>query len=155
MEENLIAEQSAERIAKYFSKISQEYKPVEEDELATDLTFRLEHENCIHPAVREEDIHHNMVKAKKTDTVLGDIPARILKEFLPELVLPITAIIREAVSSYTWPDVYKREFYLPLKKCPAPQSEDDLRGIGLTSFINKQLEHFFVKLDWALHSPTH
>ena len=34
MEEDLTPEESAERIAEYFSKISQEYKPVEEDELA-------------------------------------------------------------------------------------------------------------------------
>ena len=94
-----------------------------------------------------------MVKAKKTDTVPGDIPARILKEFLPEFVLPVTAIIREAISSHTWPDVYKKEFHLPLKKCPVPQSEDDLRGIGLTSFINKQLERFLLNWIWPYIRP--
>jgi hypothetical protein len=35
-----------------------------------------------------------MKSAKKTDTVPGDIPAPILKEFLPELAAPITAIIQ-------------------------------------------------------------
>ena len=33
------------------------------------------------------------------DSLPGDIPARILKEFLPEFALPVTAILREAIST--------------------------------------------------------
>ena len=75
--------------------------------------------------------------AKKTDSVPADIPAAILQEFLPEFTSPITAILRESVMSHEWPDIYKQEFHVPLKKIPSPQTEDDLRGIGLTSWISK------------------
>ena len=58
----------------------------------------------------------------------------------------MAAILREAISTHTWPDQYKKEYHLPLKKIPTPMSEDDLRGIGLTSWIRKQLKK--VVLDW-------
>ena len=78
-------------------------------------------------------MYENMKRAKKTDSVPGDVPASILQEFLPEFASPITAILREAVLSHEWPEIYKKEFHLPLKKIPCPQTEDDLRGKGLTS----------------------
>ena len=153
LDENLTPEQSAERIASYFSKISQEYKPIEEDTLSTELQLKLDNEVCHHPAVREEDIYKNMLEAKKTDSVPGDIPATILKEFLPELALPVSVIIKEAVNSHSWPEIYKKEYHIPLKKCPGPKSESELRGIGLTSFINKQLERYLLNWIWPFVRP--
>ena len=85
-------------------------------------------------------VYHSMKSSQKTDSVPGDIPADILKELLPEFTTPITAIIKEAIKTHTWPNIFKKEFHLPLKKVPMPQSEDDLRGIGLTNWISKQLE---------------
>ena len=87
-----------------------------------------------------------MKEAKKTDSVPGDIPSVILKEFLPEFVLPVTDIIKEAISIHTWPDQFKKEYNLPLKKFPSPLTENDLRGIGLTNWISKIQEK--VVLDW-------
>jgi hypothetical protein len=146
LDRNLTAKESAEEIADYFAKISQEFTPVEEDALPEYLTTRLESDDCEHPAIREEDTYERMKKSKKTDSVPGDIPAAVLKEFLPEFALPINAILKEAVATHTWPELYKKEFHLPLKKVPSPQSEDDLRGIGLTAFVSKQLER--VVLEW-------
>ena len=37
-----------------------------------------------------------MKSAKMTDSVPGDIPASILKEFLPEFATPVTAILKES-----------------------------------------------------------
>ena len=67
-----------------------------------------------------------MKKSKKTDSVPGDVPSDILKEFLPEFSTPVTAILKEAVATHTWPSQWKKEYHLPLKKTPDPQSEDDL-----------------------------
>ena len=94
-----------------------------------------------------------MLKAEKTASVPGDIPAVILKEFLPELTLPVAVIIKEAVNSHTWPEGYKKEYHIPLKKCPAPQSESEKRGIGLTSFINKQLKRYLLNWIWPFVRP--
>ena len=87
-----------------------------------------------------------MKAAKKTDSVPGDIPKTILKEFLPEIATPVTSIIKQAVETHTWPELYKKEFHLPIKKQPSPESEGDIRGIGLTAWVSKQLEKFV--LDW-------
>ena len=76
---NLTAKESAEEIALYFSKISQEFKPIEEDSLPNDLEEKLETEECEHPHISEHHVYENMKKAKKTNSVPGDIPAVILK----------------------------------------------------------------------------
>ena len=89
-----------------------------------------------------------MKEAKKTDSVPGDLPATILKEFIPEFAAPVTAIIKEAVRTHEWPSTWKKEYHLPLKKIPTPMSEDDIRGIGLTNWVSKQLERFLLKWIW-------
>ena len=79
-----------------------------------------------------------------TDTVPGDIPANIIKEFLPEFAKRNASILREAVLTHTWPAIYKKEYHIPLKKITNPTSEDDIRRIGLTSWISKQLEQLIL-----------
>ena len=64
---------------------------------------KLSQQECSHPFIMEHDIYKNMKSAKRTDSVPGDIPCDILKEFLPEFTTPITAIIKEAVQTHTWP----------------------------------------------------
>ena len=153
VDRNLTAKESAEAIASFFSKISQEFTPIEEDDLPPEVQSKLEKDICEHPAIREHEVFEKMKAAKKTDSVPGDIPKTILKEFLPELATPITSIIKQAVESHTWPEVYKKEFHLPIKKSPFPESEDDIRGIGLTAWASKQLERFVLDWIWPYIRP--
>ena len=150
IDSNFTAQQSAEAIAEYFSKISQEFTPIEEDQSASwlEAETKLNNEPCCHPSILEHQIYNNMKASNITDSVPGDIPARILKEFLPEFAFPVTNIIKEAVSSHIWPQAYKKEYHLPLKKVPSPQSEDELRGIGLTNWASKQIERFVLNWIW-------
>ena len=83
----------------------------------------------------------------------GVIPVKILNEYLPELTAPIAAIFRECIATHTWPDSYKKEFHLPISKVPLPNSEDDLRNLGLTPFISKCLEWFLIKWIWPYIEP--
>ena len=155
IDKNLTPRESAESIVKYFSQISQEYTPIEEDISAhwMDVQEKLTEAPCSHPQIEEHQIYEQMKAAKKTDSVPGDIPSSILKEFLPEFVAPVTTILKQAVETHTWPDVYKKEYHLPLKKIPAPQDEDDIRGIGLTSWVSKQLERLVWNWIWPfIHS---
>ena len=153
VDRNLTTEDSAEEIVEYFAKISQEFTAIEEDTLPQSLIEKLEDIHCEHPEIVEHDIFENMKKAKKTDSIPGDIPKAVLKEFLPELATPFTAILKEAVASHTWPSNWKKEFHLPIQKIPSPQSEDDLRGIGLTSWISKQLERLVLNWIWPYVKP--
>ena len=43
---------------------------------------------------------------------------------------------------------YKKEYYLPINKVPLPQSEDDLRNLGLTPYFSKRLEWFLIQWIW-------
>ena len=150
MDANLFPIDSAEAIADFFSKIKQEYTPIEED-ISTpwmDVQRKMDQSRCHHPVIMEHDIFENMKAAKKTDSVPGDISATILKEFLPEFATPVTAIIEEAIETHTWPEVFKKEFHVPIKKIPSPQTEDDVRGIGLTAWVSKQLERVVLKWIW-------
>ena len=88
-----------------------------------------------------------------TCSVLRDIPIKLLEEFLPELTPPVAAIYREAVATHTWPKSFKKEYHLPINKIPIPQSEDDLRNLGLTPFLSKRLEWFLIKWIWPYISP--
>ena len=88
---NFTSKQSAEAIVKYLSKISQEYVPIEEDISASwmEAQSKLNQGPCEHPFIQEHSIYNNMKAAKKTDSVPGDIPASILKEFLPLFIVSI------------------------------------------------------------------
>ena len=152
---NLSSLQSAQTICSHFAAVSQEYTPIEEDKSAPwmEVQNKLSKEKCSHPLLMEHEIYENMKSSKKTDSVPGDIPANILKEILPEFVTPIAAIIKEAVETHTWPAIYKKEYHIPLKKIPSPESEDDLRGIGLTSWVSKQIERYVLNWIWPFVQP--
>ena len=147
---NFSPKESAEAIAEYFSKISLEFTPIEEDKSARwmDVQKTMEQASCSHPVIYEHEIFENMKAAKKTDSVPGDIPSSILKEFLPEFASPVASIIKEAIETHTWPAIFKKEYHIPIKKVPSPQSEDDVRGIGLTTWVSKQLERVVLKWIW-------
>ena len=114
---NLTTQQSAEAICSHFAAISQEYTPIEEDKSARwmEVQSNLSKQECNHPIIMEHEIYENMKSSKKTDSVPGDIPVNILKEFLPEFTTPITTIIKEAVETHTWPAIYKKEYHIPFK----------------------------------------
>ena len=108
---------------------------------------------CDHIDIQEYQVFSNMKNAKVTDSVPEAIPASILREFLPEFTTPVTALLKEAVQTHTWPQRYKQEYHIPLKKIPIPESEDDIRGIGLTAWISKQLERLVLNWIWPFIQP--
>ena len=91
---------------------------------------------------------HPNVNSEVSQVPPGDIPAPILDEFLPEFVTPITVILKEAVRTHEWQSTWKKEYHIPIKKVPVPKSEDDMRGIGLTNWVSKQLERLLLSWIW-------
>ena len=153
VEENLTALESSNAICEYFSKISQEYTPLNVESLPDHVQHKLVNDECNHPHLADHIVFEGLMKGKKTCSVPGDIPAKILSEFLPEITAPIAAIYREAIASHTWPASYKKEYHLPINKVPIPKSEDDLRNLGLTPFFSKRLEWFLIQWIWPYVSP--
>ena len=153
LDDGLTALQSAEKIADFFSKISQEYDPLNLEELPDRVRLKLLVDPCDHPVFEEHEVYADLLTAKKTCSVPGDIPVSILNEFLPEFVNPITKIINATFSSHEWPTMFKKEFGIPIEKVPDPQCEDDLRSIGLTPFISKRMEKLLIKWIWKYIYP--
>ena len=153
LERGLSALQSAEEIADFFSKISQEYEPLDVSALPERVKDKLALDPCDHPVFEEHEIYSELLTAKKTCSVPGDIPTDILDEFLPEFTSPITHIFNKAFSSHEWPEMFKKEFGVPIKKIPNPETEDDLRSIGLTPFLSKRMEKLLIKWIWKYISP--
>ena len=83
---------------------------------------KLSKESCVHLDIQEYRIYNNMTSAKRTEAVPGDTPATILKEFLPELTTPVTAILKRSVKTHSvsvsWHETYKKQYHIPLKKIP-------------------------------------
>ena len=148
VEDNLSALESSNRICEYFSTISQEYSPLNTATLPEHVKTKLDNDPCIHPYLADHVVYDGLKKGKKTSSVPGDLPTKILEEFLPELTAPVAAIYRESIATHSWPTPYKKEYHLPINKVPIPQSEDDLRNLGLTPFFIKRLEWFLIQWIW-------
>ena len=130
--ENLTAQQSAEKIATYFSAISQEYPPLDISSLPARVQTGLE-TDVVPPVISEYDTYLKILSAKKPG-VPGDMPSPIIKEFAPELATPVSKIISNIVNSCKWPSQWKMEYVTAIGKIPVPETEDDLRPISLTAF---------------------
>ena len=152
-EDSLSALESSNKICEYFSTISQEYTPLNPETLPERDRTKLTNEPCNHPYLADHIVYDGLKKGKKTCSVPGDIPTKILEDFLPEFTTPTAAIYREALAAHTWPKSYKKEFHLPINKVPQPQSEDDLRNLGLTPFLSKRLELFLIQWIWPYIGP--
>ena len=106
------------------------------------------------PVIMEHDIYERIKQANKPKAgVPGDLPRRIIKEFGPELAVPMCLIFNKIIrtakqGSGKWPTSWKCEYGIPLQKIPDPQSEDDVRIISLTSFFSKVMEKFVV--EWLM-----
>ena len=153
VERGLSVLQSSEEIADFFSKISQEFAPLNLDTLPDRVVKKLRDDPCDHPVFQEHEVYADLVKAKKTCSVPGDIPVDILNEFLPEFTTPITHIFNATFSTHVWPKMFKKEYGVPIQKIPDPQSEDDLRSIGLTPFLSKRMEKHLIRWIWKYIDP--
>ena len=148
---NLTNQEAAERIAEHFSAISQEFTPLDVNNLPSRVKTKL---NTAYteggpPTVSVQDTLKKINKAKKPKSgVPGDLPAEIVKEFSDELAPPVCQILNNIFRSAVWPDQWKKEYVTPIGKVPLPDTEDDIRPISLTNFFSKVAEHFVVT--WLL-----
>ena len=141
--------QQAEDYAKQISAISREYVPLGETVLPGRVQHALDNAVCTgHPLLDDHDVYKVLCERKLTAGVEGDLDKVVMKECMAELTHPVGVIYREAVSSHTWPAVWKQEKQIVIPKCPHPCTKDDMRNLGLSPFLNKGLEQILV--EWLL-----
>ena len=148
-ENNLTPSQSAEKLADYFSFISQEFEPICLEKFPPRIKELLEAGklDTRKPVLQEWQVYLKLKKAKKPNSLVpGDLPVKLVKEFVPELAAPITLIYNRITETAQYPHQWKTEYQLPIPKTNPPLSEDDVRNIASTTFFSKQYEAFIS--DW-------
>ena len=137
--QSLTPQQSADAIANHFAAVSQEFPPLEFSRLPQRVQIiiseTIDYQNI--PRLSEVNVWEVMKKVKVSSSVPGDIPAKLLKEFSPELAVPLTGVYNKIIESGEWPDQWKTEIGIPLAKVKNPISEDDVRVASLTSSYSK------------------
>ena len=114
---------------------------------------------CDIPEIPDHEVFEKIRKSKKPkSSVPGDIPRKLVQEFGPELATPAGIIFRNIATTGHWPQPWRVEYGVPLKKVANPDTEDQLRIISLTSYLSKVMEMYVVqwlmeyvgdKLDWG------
>ena len=148
VEQNLTPQQSVESMADYFSAISQQYAPLNLQNLPESVKTVIEApiNTCDIPIIEAWEVWETMKKGKKTkSSVPGELPARLRHEFGPELAGPASIIFNKIASSGEWPEQWKEGWAVPLKKVDAPTDESEIRLIEITSYLSLQMEKIVLK----------
>ena len=145
---NLSPIQSAEKLADYFSCISQEFNPINVSLFSPKVKKLLKSaKSQPKPVLEPFEVYSRILKSKKpTSGVPGDLPVKLVKEFAVELSLPVSKIFNRITSSAEYPKQWIIEYQIVIPKVTPPQSEDDLRNIASTSYFSKIYESFIG--DW-------
>ena len=106
----------AEKIADQFSEVSNLYSPLKTEDINLDYIIDQRPTPEINPYLVYLKI---MSYKKKTSTVIGDIPMRVIQFCAEELSFPLSDIYTRAVLYGEYPDIYKIEIVTPVPKiCP-------------------------------------
>ena len=147
-EENLTPLQSAEKLADYFSSISQEFEPICVDKLPLRVKNILSSSSSqSKPVLEEWQVYARIKKSKKPNsTIPGDIPVKLVKEFSAEIAVPACRIFNRITESAEYPRQWVTEYQIAIPKCKPPLTEDDLKNISSTALLSKIYESFIG--DW-------
>ena len=123
-----------EKIADQFSQISQLYSPLESQKINLDGIS----DDRPLPEINPYLIYLKIMSIKKkTSTVTGDIPMKLIKYCAEELSFPLYDIYLRALVFGEYPDVYKVEIVTPAPKVYPTETLKDLRKIaGTPNFSN-------------------
>ena len=149
VESDFSAQESAEIIADHFSRISQEFDPIDPSKFSPSLKNKLSQPMNDIPVLREYEVYHKIVSAKKPNSfVPGDLPKKVVQSFAPELAKPVQTIFNAITQNAEYPRQWIIEQQTPIPKQYPVNNEDDLRNISGTPFFSKVYEAFLS--DWLL-----
>ena len=133
-------EDTAEELAHYFNRISDEFEPLSEG----DVPLTREKEM---PVLHEYEVAARIRKFRKPkSTVPGDIFPHLVTQFADFLAIPLTNIYNKITESRRWPRCWKNEFVTVIPQKSTQESISDLRNISCTLLASKMYESYV--LDW-------
>ena len=137
----------AQKIAEHFAAVSNEYSPVNNQQLPCYLPA------LPPPQVTEYDVYVRLAKVKKTKSTLPiDIPDKLRRECSPHLAAPLSTIINDSLNQSVYPSLWKHEWVTPAPKITNPKEITDLRKISCTSDYSKLYEGFIK--DWIMEDVS-
>ena len=133
----------AEKIADQFAEISNLYSPLKSE----DINLNDISDDRPPPEINPYLIFLKIMSVKKkTATVIGDIPMKVIKFCAEELSFPLSDIYTRSVLYGEYPDIYKLEIVTPAPKVYPPQTTKDLRKIAGTPNFSKIFERFLAEI---------
>ena len=102
----LTPQQEADRLADYFSHISQQVEPMVEEEFPPALTQAVQEgrSSSYRPVLNEHQIFLKMLRIKKPNSfVPGDLPRTLVKEIPFKFLIPATKIFKIIIKTSVWP----------------------------------------------------
>ena len=152
IEKGLNEDEQRTEILKYFSKVSQEFQPLQRvqlpDKVQEEMNKHMKREHL--PFIDTWTMWQSLKSMKKPNSeVPGELSSSLRTEFLPWLSEPASDILNSIITTQKWPDQWKSEFGTPIPKNTLhPSSEEDLRIISITARIAMQCEKYIVKWMW-------
>ena len=133
VQENLSNLECAENIANFFSRVSQEYQPLNVNNLPPNIQEYLGNPVLnTAPELSNFDVFEKLVKAKKPkSSVPGDLPRKLTQQFPFELAIPVTKMFNKISNSKDYPEQWKIERQIPIPKINPPKSESSEQGLRI------------------------
>ena len=104
-EQNLTPVQGANKLAEYFSKISQTVEPLDVSQFCPALKDALEEGKVgTKPILSQHDVYRKIMRVTKPNSsVIGDIPTPLLKKYPYIYAAPATKIFNQMIQTGQWP----------------------------------------------------
>ena len=139
--------ESAQKIAEHFSAVSNEYSPINYNQLPCYLPAQPP------PQVDEYEVYLRLNRIKKTKSTQPiDIPDKLRNECSVHLAAPLTNIYNDSLNQAVYPSLWKYEWVTPAPKLTSPQDISDLRKISCTSDFSKLYEGFLK--EWIMEDVS-
>jgi hypothetical protein len=130
----------AEELGLYFNRISNEFSPLDEQDIPLTYTKPIEPLEGYQVAARLKAFK------KPKSRVVTDIFPDLVTQYAALLAIPLTNIYNSILATGIWPKVWKQEFVTAIPKKSIPEGPNDLRNISCTALVSKVFESFV--MDW-------
>ena len=140
----LTGSESAEKIANYFSMISQEFPALDPSLLPVNVrNYLRNYDPQLAPRLSVSAVHSRITKAKKPNGLVpGDLPKKLVQYCADIISLPASKIFNQITTTAVFPTQWKVERQLAIPKNIPAENEDDLRNLAKTPFLSKVYESF-------------
>ena len=132
--------ETAEEMAAFFCRISNQYSPLDMNDIPTVPEKPL-------PIISEQQVQKLLLEARKTKSMVpGDIFSGLYSLCPKELSRPITSLFNAMSREERWIDSWKREVVTVIPKTRSPSDWNECRNISCTAFLSKVYERHVLQL---------